>query len=83
MRIYYLPVIAALAIAAELPVQWGGNKAAVKALGAIPLREYAPDSSLVVPEHHPLKARFPVIDAYSHSDATTAAEVALLRMAAS
>ncbi len=30
------------------------------------LKDYDPRSNLVVPEHHPLKAKFPVIDAHIH-----------------
>jgi len=66
-----------LALGAQLFAQRGaGNQDAVKALGAIPLKDYAPDSSLIVPENHPPKARYPVIDVHSHTYATTPAEVA-------
>ena len=53
-----------------------GNEEAVKAVGAIPLKDWAPDSSLIVPEHHPVKARYPVIDAHSHMYARTPQEIA-------
>ena len=53
-----------------------GNQDAVKAMDAITLKDYAPDSSLIVPEHHPAKAKYPVIDVHSHVYATTPEEVA-------
>ena len=53
-----------------------GNEEAVRAMGAIPLKDYAPDSSLIVPEHHPPKARFAAIDVHSHAYAKTPQEVA-------
>jgi predicted TIM-barrel fold metal-dependent hydrolase len=53
-----------------------GNEEAVKAVGAIQLKDWAPDSSLIVPEHHPGKARYPVIDVHSHIYARTPTEVA-------
>ena len=66
-----------LALVAQLFAQRGaGNQDAVKALGAIPLKDYSPDSSLIVPEHHPPKARYPAIDVHSHTYAATPAEVA-------
>ncbi len=40
------------------------------------LKDYDPDSSLVVPEHHPLKAKFPAIDVHVHPSARTPEEVA-------
>jgi predicted TIM-barrel fold metal-dependent hydrolase len=40
------------------------------------LKDYKPDSSLVVPEHHPAKAKYPAIDVHSHVYAQTPAEVA-------
>src|SRR5215831_18552983 len=53
-----------------------GNVEAVRAMGAIPLKDYAPDSSLIVPEHHPPKARYAVIDVHAHTYANTPQEVA-------
>src|SRR5437660_11406612 len=53
-----------------------GNQEAVRAMGAIPLKDYAPDSSLIVPEHHPPKARYAAIDVHSHVYVKTPQEVA-------
>lgn len=40
------------------------------------LRDYDPKSNLVVPEHHPAKAKFPVIDVHVHPSVRTPQEVA-------
>jgi len=40
------------------------------------LKDYNPNSNLVVAEHHPLKAKFPVIDVHVHPAARNAQEVA-------
>ncbi len=40
------------------------------------LKDYDPHSNLVVPEHHPPKAKFPVIDVHVHPSARTPEEVA-------
>jgi len=56
--------------------QRDGNQQAVKAMGAVPIKDWAPDSSLIVPEHHPAKARYPVIDVHSHVYVKTPQEVA-------
>jgi predicted TIM-barrel fold metal-dependent hydrolase len=74
----YLGVVLVLAAGAPLMAQGGGrgNQEAVDALGAIRLKDYAPESSLIVPEHHPAKARFSAIDVHSHVYANTPAEVA-------
>ncbi|HJZ99899.1 MAG TPA: amidohydrolase family protein [Candidatus Solibacter sp.] len=53
-----------------------GNQDAVRAVGAIPLKDWAPDSSLIVPEHHPPKARYAAIDVHAHAYANTPREVA-------
>src|SRR5690349_20360684 len=37
-------------------------------MDSILLKDYAPESSLVVPQTRVAKARFPVIDVHSHSD---------------
>ena len=66
-----------LAAGAPLFAQRGaGNQDAIKAMGVIPLKDYAPGSSLIVPEHHPAKARYPAIDVHSHVYATTPEQVA-------
>ena len=36
--------------------------------------EYEPKSTLVVPEHHPLRAKFPFIDVHNHQDRDQSAE---------
>src|SRR5262249_26366600 len=53
-----------------------GNDAAIRAAGEVKIKDWSPDSSLVVPEHHPAKARFPVIDVHAHVYAKTPQEVA-------
>lgn len=64
-----------LACGAHLLAQ-RGNQDAIKSLGEIPLKDWAPTSSLIVPENHPAKARYPVIDVHSHVYASTPAQVA-------
>ncbi|MFN7936936.1 MAG: amidohydrolase family protein [Bryobacteraceae bacterium] len=56
--------------------QRNGNEDAVKTMGSIPIKDWKPDSSLVLEEHHPLKARYKAIDAHSHVYRRTPAEVA-------
>jgi predicted TIM-barrel fold metal-dependent hydrolase len=53
-----------------------GNQEAIKAMEGISLKDYAPESSLIVPEHHPAKAKYPAIDVHAHVYATTPQEVA-------
>lgn len=65
-----------LMVYTDLRAQGGGNSDAVKAVGSTQLKDWKPDSSLVVPEHHPSKARFPVIDVHSHTYMKTPEEVA-------
>ena len=48
----------------------------MKAAGAVAVKDWTPDSSLIVPEHHPPKARYPVIDVHAHVYAKTPREVA-------
>jgi hypothetical protein len=45
-------------------------------MGAIPLKDYAPSSSLIVPEHHPPEARYAAIDVHSHTYVRPPEEVA-------
>jgi predicted TIM-barrel fold metal-dependent hydrolase len=40
------------------------------------VKDYDPTSNLVVPEHHPAKAKFPAIDVHVHPSAQTPQEVA-------
>jgi predicted TIM-barrel fold metal-dependent hydrolase len=68
--------IAAAACGLYLGAQQRGNQDAIKSFGQIPIKDWKPDSSLIVPEHHPAKAKFPVIDVHSHVYATTPAAVA-------
>ncbi len=66
-----------LALSAVLSGQQrNGNEEAVKAAGAVTLKDWSPDSSLIVPEHHPVKAKYPVIDVHSHLYTKTPEEVA-------
>jgi predicted TIM-barrel fold metal-dependent hydrolase len=66
-------IAAAIAVLAQAPA---GSKAPVKKFGvqvqpgpmdSILLKDYAPSSSLVVPQTNVMKARFPVIDVHTHS----------------
>jgi len=52
-----------------------GNHPAVRAAGSVLLKDWAPDSSLVVPKTDIPKARFAVIDAHAHPKAKTPEEV--------
>jgi predicted TIM-barrel fold metal-dependent hydrolase len=45
-------------------------------LNSVLLKDFAPKSTLVVEEHHPAKARFPVIDVHIHPSASTPEQVA-------
>src|SRR5579862_6088659 len=65
-----------LVMSSDARAQRSGNTDAVKTMGAIPIKDWSPDSSLIVPEHHPPKARYPAIDVHSHVYAKTPAEVA-------
>src|SRR5579862_1890700 len=67
-----------LACSARVFAQGGraGNQEAIKAMEGISLKDYAPESSLIVPEHHPAKAKYPAIDVHAHVYATTPQEVA-------
>jgi uncharacterized protein len=56
--------------------QRNGNEEAVQKVQAVTLKDWSPDSSLIVPEHHPPKARYAAIDVHSHTYAKTPAEVA-------
>jgi predicted TIM-barrel fold metal-dependent hydrolase len=47
-------------------------------MNSVLLKDYDPIPSLVVPEHHPAKARFPAIDVHSHAYVTTPQQVAEL-----
>jgi predicted TIM-barrel fold metal-dependent hydrolase len=69
-------VAALLALNSAIYAQPAGNTDAVKAMGAIPIKDWSPDSSLIVPEHHPPKARYPAIDVHAHVYAKTPSEVA-------
>jgi predicted TIM-barrel fold metal-dependent hydrolase len=69
--------LAILLACGSLAAQQGpGNTEAVRKSEAVTLKEWSPDSSLIVPEHHPPKARFAAIDVHSHLYAKTPAEVA-------
>src|SRR5262245_25148159 len=52
------------------------NDGAVKSMGAIPIKDWKPDSSLVVEEHLLPKAKYPAIDVHSHVYVKTPAEIA-------
>ncbi|MBS1828596.1 MAG: amidohydrolase [Acidobacteria bacterium] len=67
---------ALLVVSMSVFAQRNGNEDAVKTMGSIPIKDWTPDSSLVLEEHHPAKARYKAIDAHSHVYRRTAAEVA-------
>src|SRR5580704_18757886 len=69
-------VAVVLVMCGDAGAQRNSNADAVKTMGAIPIKDWSPDSSLIVPEHHPAKARYPAIDVHSHVYAKTPAEVA-------
>ena len=75
-RITCFLIPAVLALCGGAIAQRSGNDEAIKTMGAIPIKDWSPDSSLIVPEHHPAKARYPVIDVHAHVYAKTPAEVA-------
>jgi uncharacterized protein len=74
-RVKCFSIAVLLAVCAGANAQSDGNEQAVKTMGAIAIKDYAPDSSLIVPEHHPPKARYPVIDVHAHVYAKTPQEV--------
>jgi len=53
-----------------------GGSYSGSAMDKVLVKDYQPDSSLVVEEHHPAKAKYPAIDVHSHVYAQTPAEVA-------
>jgi predicted TIM-barrel fold metal-dependent hydrolase len=66
-----------LAVCGSLAAQQRtGNEEAIRKSQAVTLKDWSPDSSLIVPEHHPPKARYAAIDVHSHTYVKTAAEVA-------
>src|SRR5262245_31394580 len=52
-----------------------GNEEAVRKSQAVTLKDWSPDSALIVPEHHPPKARYAAIDVHSHTYVKTPEEV--------
>ncbi|HUS06979.1 MAG TPA: amidohydrolase family protein, partial [Bryobacteraceae bacterium] len=61
-------VIAILSLAAQTqPVMKYGIRVQPGPMDSVLLKDYAPETSLVTPENHPGKARFPVIDVHSHT----------------
>ena len=72
----WIAIGVSLVMSGGLSAQRGaGNQEAVKAAGAIQLKDWSPDSSLIVPEHHPAKARYAAIDVHSHTYVTTPEDV--------
>src|SRR5580704_14214742 len=67
-RSYFLPILCGLLGAAFLLGQAlkNGVRSQPGPMDAILLKDYAPDSSLVVPTHPVAKARFPVVDIHTH-----------------
>lgn len=57
---------------------WGGPgvRPAPGPMDAITVRDYAPVSSLVLAEKHPVKARFPAIDVHAHINGRTPQDIA-------
>jgi predicted TIM-barrel fold metal-dependent hydrolase len=57
----------------------GGKKGGYDGpMNKVLLKDYNPTSNLVVPEHHPPKAKFPAIDVHVHPAGTSPEEVARL-----
>ena len=52
---------------AQTPTPWGPG-------ATMSIEEYDPKSTLVVPEHHPQKAKYPFIDVHNHQDRDISAE---------
>jgi predicted TIM-barrel fold metal-dependent hydrolase len=74
MRKIHVPLL--LVMCSGLLGQRGpGNEEAVRKSQAVTLKDWSPDSSLIVPEHHPPKARYPAIDVHSHTYVKTPEEV--------
>src|SRR5215470_9474951 len=77
MHMQYYRWAAMLALCGGLAAQQrNGNEEAVQKVQSVTLKDWSPDSSLIVPEHHPPKARNAAIDVHSHMYAKTPAEVA-------
>ena len=54
----------------------GAALAAAASAQTMSIEEYEPKSTLVVPEHHPPKAKYPFIDVHNHQDRDISAEEA-------
>ena len=76
IRSAILTLSLALAAAVLGTAQRRGNDDAVERVGAVPLKDWAPKSSLVTPRTETPKARYPAIDVHSHAYASTPQEVA-------
>src|SRR6185295_15539486 len=74
LRIGLCAVAGLLVLSAKAPRETGYDGPMNKVL----LKDYDPKSNLVVPEHHPAKAKFPAIDVHVHPAARTPQEVAEL-----
>ncbi len=72
LRVAAFAVAGIFAVSAQAPREAGYDGPMNKVL----LKDYDPNSNLVVPEHHPAKAKFPVIDVHVHPAARTPQEVA-------
>ncbi|MPY91239.1 MAG: amidohydrolase family protein [Luteitalea sp.] len=62
-------------IGAEAPRRTTASAPPPGPMDSILLKDYEPDSSLVVPEHHVPKARVPAIDVHSHDYVKTPEEI--------
>src|SRR5262249_19707736 len=51
----------------QQPVTRYGIRVQPGPMDSVLLKDYSPESSLVVPESHPKKARFPAIDVHAHT----------------
>jgi uncharacterized protein len=66
---------------AQAPAAQSGGRADAEydgPMNKVLLKDYDPNSNLVVPEHHPLKAKFPVIDVHVHPRGSTPQDAAQL-----
>lgn len=68
MRVRILPAFGAVLILSSGQTTKYGVSVQPGPMDSILLKDYAPESSLVVHETHVAKARFPVIDVHSHSN---------------
>jgi predicted TIM-barrel fold metal-dependent hydrolase len=67
-KLLLLAVAVGFVVAQNKPVMKYGIPVTGGPMDSVLLKDYQPESSLVVPEHMVPKAKYPAIDAHSHSD---------------